>query len=161
MPENLENLAVATGVKKVTFHSNHKERQCQRKFKLPYNCAHFTCQQGDAQNPSSQAPTVCELRTSRCTSWIQKRQRNQRSNCQHPLDHRKSKGIPKKTSTYASLPMLKPLTVWMTTDWKILQEMGLPDHLTCFLRKLYAGQEATIRTGHGKMHWFVTGKEVH
>ena len=57
--------------------------------------------------------------------------------------------------------MLKPLTVWMTTDWKILQEMGLPDHLTCFLRKLYAGKEATIRTGHGKMHWLVTGKEVH
>ena len=83
------------------------------------------------------------------------------TNCQHLLDHRKCKGIPKKTSTYASLPMLKPLTVWMTTDWKILQEMGLPDHLTCFLRKLYAGQEATIRTGHGKMHWFVTGKEVH
>ena len=67
----------------------------------------------------------------------------------------------KKPSTYASLPMLKPLTVWMTTGWKILQEMGLPDHLTCFLRKLYAGQEATIRTGHRKMHWFVTGKEVH
>ena len=45
--------------------------------------------------------------------------------------------------------------------WKILQEVGLPDHLTCFLRKLYAGQEAAVRTGHGKMHWFVTGKEVH
>ena len=105
MPANLENSAVATGMKKVTFHSNHKERQCQRKFKLWYNCAHFTCQQGNPQNPSSQASTVCELRTSRCTSWIQERQRNQRSNCQHPLDHKKQ-GNSKKTSTCASLTML-------------------------------------------------------
>ena len=44
--------------------------------------------------------------------------------------------------------------------WKILQEMGIPDHLTCLLRNLYAGQEATIRTGHGITHWFQTGKGV-
>ena len=45
--------------------------------------------------------------------------------------------------------MLKPLIVWNTTDWKILQEMGLPDHLTCLLRNLYAVQEAAVRTEHG------------
>ena len=44
---------------------------------------------------------------------------------------------------------------------KILKEMGTPDHLTCFLREMYAGQEATVRTGHGKMHRFKTGKGVH
>ena len=44
--------------------------------------------------------------------------------------------------------------------WKILKEMGIPDHLTCLLRNLYAGQEATIRTGHGKMDWFHIGKGV-
>ena len=44
--------------------------------------------------------------------------------------------------------------------WKILQEMGLPDHLTCLLRNLYAGQEATVRTGHGTTHWFQIGKRV-
>ena len=44
--------------------------------------------------------------------------------------------------------------------WKILKEMGLPDHLTCLLRKLYAGQEATIRTGHGTTDWFPIGKGV-
>ena len=58
-------------------------------FKLPCNCTHFTCQQDYAQNPSSQASAVCEPRISKCIIWIQKRQRNQRSNCQHPLDHRK------------------------------------------------------------------------
>ena len=45
--------------------------------------------------------------------------------------------------------------------WKILKEMGIPDHLTCLLRNLYAGQEATVRTGHGTMHWFQMGKGVH
>ena len=44
--------------------------------------------------------------------------------------------------------------------WKILQEMGIPDHLTCLLRNLYEGQEATVRTGHGTMDWFQTGKGV-
>ena len=45
--------------------------------------------------------------------------------------------------------------------WKILKEMGIPDHLTCLLRKLYAGQEATVRTGHGTTDWFHIGKGVH
>ena len=55
----------------------------------------------------------------------------------------------------------KPLTVWITTNWKILQEMGIPDHLTCLLRNLYAGQEATVRTGHGTTDWFQIRKGVH
>ena len=45
--------------------------------------------------------------------------------------------------------------------WKILKEIGIPDHLTCLLRNLYAGQEATVRTGHGTTDWFQIGKEVH
>ena len=57
--------------------------------------------------------------------------------------------------------MPKPLTVWITTNWKILKEMGMPDHLTCFLKNLYAGQEATVRTGHGTTDWFQIGKGVH
>ena len=56
--------------------------------------------------------------------------------------------------------MPKPLTVWITTNWKILQEMGLPDHVTCLLRNLYAGQEVTVRTGHGTTGWFQIGKGV-
>ena len=61
----------------------------------------------------------------------------------------------------ASLTMLKLLILWITTNGKILKEMEIPDHLTCLLRNLYAGQEATtIRTGHGTMNWFQSGKEV-
>ena len=96
MPANLENSAVAIGLEKVSFHSNPKERQCQRMFKLPHNCTHFTHQQSNAQNSPSQSSTVHELRTSRCSSQILKRQRNQRLNCQHLLDNRKSKKVPEK-----------------------------------------------------------------
>ena len=56
--------------------------------------------------------------------------------------------------------MPKPLTVWITKNWKILKEMGIPDHLTCLLRNLYAGQEAIVRTGHGTTDWFQIGKGV-
>ena len=56
--------------------------------------------------------------------------------------------------------MPKPLTVWITTNWKILKKIGIPEHLTCFLRNLYAGQEATVRTGHGTIDWFRIGKGV-
>ena len=66
----------------------------------------------------------------------------------------------RKTSISALLTMPKPLTVWITINWKILKEMGLPDHLTCLLRNLYAGQEATVRTGHGTTDWFQVGKGV-
>ena len=66
----------------------------------------------------------------------------------------KKQGSFRKTSTSASLTILKHLTVWITTNWKILKEMGIPDHHTCLLRNLYAGQEATVRTGHGTTDWF-------
>ena len=56
--------------------------------------------------------------------------------------------------------MPKLLIVWITINWKILKEMGIPDHLTCLLKNLYAGQEATVRTGHGTTDWFQIGKEV-
>ena len=56
--------------------------------------------------------------------------------------------------------MPKPLTVWITTNWKTVKEMGIPDHLTCLMRTLYAGQEATVRTGHGTTHWFQIWKGV-
>ena len=62
-----------------------------------------------------------------------------------------------KISISALLTMPKPLTVWVTINWKILKEMGIPDHLTCLLR-MSAGREATVRTGHGTTNWFQIGK---
>ena len=72
----------------------------------------------------------------------------------------KARKFQKKTSTYALLAMPKPLTVWTTTNWKILKEKGIPDHLTSLLRILHAGQEATVRTGYGTTDWFQIGKGV-
>ena len=153
MPANLENSAVTTGLEKV----NPKKGQCQRLFKLLHNCIHFTCQQDHAQNPSSQASTVCELRTSRCSSWIQKRQRNQRSNRQHLLDHGRSKRISEKIY-FCSLTTLKPLRGSQRTvensprDGTTGPSYLPPEKSVCRSR--------SNRTGHGTTEWFQIGKGV-
>ena len=80
-------------------------------------------------------------------------------NCQHPLDHRKSKRVPEKIY-FCFIDYAKAFdSVDHNKLWKILKEMGIPDHLTCLLRNLYSGQEATVRTGHGTTDWFHLGKE--
>ena len=138
------------------FHSNPKERQCQRMFKLLHNCTHFTYQQGYPQNPRLQQYANCELpdvqdgfRKGRGTRdqianilWIIKKARESQKNIYFCfLD-------------YASL------CVDHNKWWKILKEMGIPDHLTHLLGNLYAGQEATVRTGHGTTDRFQIGKGV-
>ena len=67
----------------------------------------------------------------------------------------------RRTSISVFLTMPKPLTVWITTNWKILQEIRKPDHLIYLLRNLYAGQELTVRTGHWTTDWFQIGKGIH
>ena len=134
--------------------------QCQRNFQLLYNCPHFSCWQGYAQNPSSYVSAVCEMRTSRCTNWVLKRQRYQRSNCQHSLDHGESKGVSKNIH-FCIIDYAKAFdSVDHNNLWKILKEMGIPDHLTCLLRNLHVSQEATVRTGHGTMDWFKIRKGI-
>ena len=73
-----------------------------------------------------------------------------------PKSTRSSKNLESSRKTSTS----KPLTVWITTNWKILKDMGIQEHFTCLLRNLYAGQEATYRTGHGTTNWFQIGKRV-
>ena len=129
--------------------------------KLPHNCTHLTAskvmlkilQVSLHQYVNWELPDVqAGFRKGRGTRdqianihWVMKKQESSR-----------------KTSTSASLTMLKPLTVWITINCgKILQELGI-DHLTSLLRNLHAGQEATtVRTRHGKTDWFQTGKGVH
>ena len=65
----------------------------------------------------------------------------------------------RKTSISALLTMPKPVTMWNTTNLKILKEKETQDHLTCLMRHLYAGQEATVRTGNGTIDWFQMRKE--
>ena len=91
---------------------------------------------------------------------VLKRQRNQRSNCQHLLDHGRSKRFPEK-HLFLFIDYDKGFdSVDHNKLWKILKEMGIPDHLTCLLRNLYAGQEATVRTGYGTTDGFQIGKGV-
>ena len=92
--------------------------------------------------------------------WLSNRQRKQRSNCQHLLD--KEKGIEfQKHIYFGFIDYAKAFDCEDRNKlWKILKEMGIPDHLTCFLKNLYAGQEATVRTGHGTTDWFQIGKGV-
>ena len=71
----------------------------------------------------------------------------------------KAKEFQESISTSASLTMLKCLTMWITTNWKILKETGMPEHLTCLLWNFYA--EATVRTGLGTTNWFQIGKGLH
>ena len=73
----------------------------------------------------------------------------------------KKQESPRETSISALLTMPKHLTVWITINCgKFFKRLGIPDHLTCLLRNLYAGQEATVRTGHGTTDWFQIGKGV-
>ena len=74
------------------------------------------------------------------------------------MDHKKARKFQKNISL---IDYSKPLTVWIKTNWKILQEMGIPDHLICLQRNLYAHQEATVKTRHRTTDWFHIGKGVH
>ena len=75
------------------------------------------------------------------------------------MDHQKSKRVPENIH-FCFIDYAKAF-VWIITNWKILKEMGISDHLTCLLRNLYAGEEAAVRTGHGTTDWFQIGKGVH
>ena len=66
-----------------------------------------------------------------------------------------------KNIYFSFIDYAKPLTMWIIINWKILKEMGIPDHLTCLLRNPHEGQEVIVRTGHGTMDWFQIGKGVH
>ena len=77
------------------------------------------------------------------------------------MDHRKSKRVPEKNIYFCFIDYVKAFDcVDPNKLWKILKEMGIPDHLICLLRNLYAGQEATVRTGHDTTDWFQIGKGV-
>ena len=83
-------------------------------------------------------------------------------NCQHPLDHQKSKRVPEINIYFCFVDYTKAFDyVNHSKLWKILREMGIADHLTCLLRNLYAHQEATVRTRQGTTDWLQIGKEVH
>ena len=157
MPANLENSAVVTGLEKVSFHSNPKERKCQRLLKLPPSSTHLTCYHSNAQNSK---PGFNNMWTVNFPMFKLVLQKAEEPEIKLPMSagSLKKQGVPEKHLF---------LVYWLcqTFDivdhnklWKILKEMGIPDHLTCLLKNLCAGQEATVRTGHGTTDWFQIGK---
>ena len=89
-----------------------------------------------------------------------RKDRGTRSNCQHPSDHQKSKRVPEK-HLFLLCWLFKAFDCMDHNKlWKIIQEMGIPDHLTCLLRNLHVSQEATVRTKHGTTNWFQIWKGV-
>ena len=158
MPASLENSAVATGLEKVSFHSNSKERQLQRMLKISHNCTHLTCnkvmlnilQARLQQYMNRELPDIqAGFRKGRGT-------RDQIANIRWIVE--KAREF-QKNIYFCFIDYAKAFDcVDHNKLWKILQEMGIPDHLTCLLRNLYAGQEATVRTGHGTTDWFQIGK---
>ena len=144
MPASLENSAVATGLEKVSFHSNPKERQCQRMLRLPHNCTHSHAskvllkilQARLQQYMNRELPDVqADFRKGRGT-------RDQIANIHWIME--KTREFPKNLY-FCFVGYAKAFDcVDHSTLRKILQEMGIPDHLTCLLRNLYVGQEATV-----------------
>ena len=161
MPANLENSAVATGLEKVTFHSNPKEsnaKECSNYCTIAL-ISHASkvmlkiLQARLQQHVNRELPVVqAGFRKGRGTRdqidnicWIIKKAREFQKNIYFCfIDYAKAFDY-----------------VDHNKVWKILQEMGIPNHLTCLLRNLYAGQDAIIRTGHGTTDWFKIGKGVH
>ena len=123
MPASLENSAVAIGLEKVSFHSNPKERQCQRMLKLPHNCTHLTHLQRNAQNSQARLQQDVNRELPDVQAGFRK-DREPEIKLPTSVGSLKKQVRSRKTSTSASLIMPKPLTVWITTNWKILQEMG-------------------------------------
>ena len=161
MPANLENSAVATGLEKVSFHLNPKERKCQRMSN--YHTIKFISHASKVmlkilqarlqQYMNHELPDVqAGFRKGRGTRdqivsihWIMEKARELQ-----------------KIIYFCVIDYAKTFEcVDHNKLWKILKEMGIPDHLTCLLRNLYAGQEATVRIGHGITDWFQIGKGVH
>ena len=158
MPANLENSAVATGLKKVSFHSNPKERECQRMFKL---CTIALI--------SHASKVMLEILQTRLQQHMNRELPDVQAGFRKGRDQIanicwiKEKVREFQKNIYFCFIDYTKAFVYVDHDklWKTLKDMGIPDHLTCLLRNLHAGQAATGRTGHGTMDWFKIGKGVH
>ena len=159
MSANLENSAVATGLEMVSFHSNLKKgnaKECSsyHTFALIWHASKVMLKilQARLQQYVNRELQMFKL--------VLEKAEEPEIKLPTSAGSSKKQESSRKTFISALLTMSKPLTVWITINWKILKEMGIPDHLTCLLRNLYAGQNATVRTGHGTTDWFQIGKGV-
>ena len=152
MPANLGNSAVVTGPEKVSLHSNPKERQCQRMLKLRTIAliSHTSKVMLKILQARLQQYVNCELPDVQAGFRKGRGTRDQIANIRWII--KKAREFPKNIS-FCFIDYAKAFDcVDHNQLWKILQEMEIPEHLTCFLRNLDAGQEGTVRTRHGTTH---------
>ena len=160
MAANLENSAVATGLEKVSFHSNPKERQCKV-------CSNY-CTIALISHASKVMLKILQARLQQYVNRelpdVQVGFRKGRGTRNQIADIHSiiKKAIEfQKNIYFFFIDYAKAFDcVDHNKLWKILQDMGIPDHLICLLRNLYADQEATVRTGHGTTDWLQIGKGV-
>ena len=160
MLANSGNSAVATGLEKVNFHSNPKERQSQRMLKLLHNCTHLHASKVMLKILQARLQQYVNHELADIQAGFRKGRgtRDQIANIFWVI--KKNKRVPENIY-FCLIDYAKSFDcVDHNKLWKILKEMEIVDHLTCFLRNLYAGQEATVRTGHGTTDWFQIGKGV-
>ena len=159
MPANLEGSAVATGLEKVLFHSNPKERKCQRMFKLPQLHSSHTLAKWCSKFSKPGFNSTWTVNFQMFKLDLDKAEEQE---IKLPTSARSSKkqDSSRNTSISALLTMPKSLC---GSKWTLenSERDGNTDHLTCFSRNLYAGQEETVRIGYGTTDWFQTGKGVH
>ena len=157
-PANLENSAVATGLEKVSFHSNPKERQCQRMFKY-HIISHANKVMLKILQARLQQYVNCELPDVQAGFRKGRGIRDQIANIHWIIG--KARQF-QKNIYFCFIDYAKAFDcVNHNNLWIILKEMGISDPQTCLLRNLYASQEAIVRTGHGTTDWFQIGKGVH
>ena len=157
MPGNLENSAVATGLDKVSFHSNSKEsaKECSDYHTIAL-ISHASKVMLKILQARLQQYVNCELPDVQAGFGKGRGTRYQIANICWIIE--KARDI-QKNIYFCFIDYAKAFDcVDHKKLWKILKEMGIPDHITCLLRNLYAGQEATVRTGHGTTDWFQIGK---
>ena len=160
MPANLENSAVATGLEKVSFHSNPKETQCQRMLKLPHNCtiSHASKVMLKVLHARLQQQVKHKLPDVQAGFRKGRGTRDQIANIRWIIEKAREFW---KNSYFCFTDYAKAFgCVDHNRLWTILREVGIRDHLTCLLRNLYSGQEATVRTRYGTTYWFQIGKGV-
>ena len=156
MPANLENSAVATGLEKVSFHSNPKECSNYHTIALISHASKVMLKILQAR---LQQYVNCEIPGVQAGFRKGRGTRDQIANVRWIIE--KAREF-QKNIYFCFIDYVKAFDcVDHNKLCNILKEMRIPDHLICLLTNLYAGQEATVRSRHGKMHWFQIGKEVH
>ena len=160
MPANLENSAVALGLEKVSVHSNPKERKCQKMLKLPTIVLLSHASKVILKIPQARFQQHLDRELPDVQAGFRKGRgtRDQITNIHRII--KKAREF-QKNIYFCFLDYTKAFDCLDHNRlWGILKEMEIPDHLTCFLRNLYAGQEATVRDGHGTIDWFQIRKGV-